>query len=70
VSCNEVDKQLFHLSIKVTIRNGQCAAFWESSWLEGQAPRNIASNLYKLAWRKNNSVAKDLGNQRWRGSGE
>jgi hypothetical protein len=33
--------------------------------LEGKAPRDIAPNLYKLAWRKKNSVADDLQNQNW-----
>jgi hypothetical protein len=39
--------------------------FWESAWLDGQAPRDIAPSLYKLAWRKSNSVAEDLSNDNW-----
>jgi hypothetical protein len=31
----------------------------------GQAPRDIALNLFKLAWRKNQTVAEDLENNNW-----
>jgi hypothetical protein len=31
----------------------------------GQAPRDIAPNLFKLAWRKNQTVAEDLENNNW-----
>jgi hypothetical protein len=65
VPCNEIDRQLFRGSTIVTVGNGQRASFWDSSWLEGKAPRDIAPNLYKLAWRKKNSVADDLQNQNW-----
>jgi hypothetical protein len=63
--CDEMDKQLFRLSTIVTIGNGLHTKFWESAWLDGQAPRDLAPNLYKLAWRKNNTVAEDLYNQNW-----
>lgn len=63
--CNDIDKQLFRASTKVTVGNGETARFWESSWLEGRAPRDLAPNLFKLAWRKNNTVKDDLQNQNW-----
>jgi hypothetical protein len=39
--------------------------FWFSSWLEGQAPRNIAPALFDKSKRKNFSVFKALTNQVW-----
>jgi hypothetical protein len=63
--CDEIDKQLFRVSTIVTLGDGRQAKFWESSWLDGRAPRDLASNLYRLAWRKNNTVAVDLQNQNW-----
>lgn len=56
---------LFRASTVVTVGNGLHASFWDSSCLGGQAPRDIAPNLYKLAWRKRNTVVVDLHNQNW-----
>jgi len=47
---NEVDRQFFRISTTVTVGNGNTAKFWEASWLQGEAPRDIAPSLYKLAW--------------------
>ena len=52
IPVNEVDKQLFRACTRVQLGNGGTAQFWESSWLDGRAPRDIALLLYKLAWRK------------------
>jgi hypothetical protein len=49
----------------VTIGNGKMADFWGSSWIEGQAPKNLAPNLYKKARRKNITVFKALRNNYW-----
>jgi hypothetical protein len=65
VPCNEVDRQLFRLSTRVTVGDGHCANFWESAWIDGKAPRDLAPNLYKLAWRKNNTVEDDLKDMNW-----
>jgi hypothetical protein len=50
--CDKVDVDLFNASTIVTIGNGKMADFWGSSWIEGQAPKNMAPNLYKKARRK------------------
>jgi hypothetical protein len=62
LSCGEIDKQLFRLSTTVLLGNGNKAKFWDSPWLDGSAPRDIAPRLFKLAWRKNHFVATDLQN--------
>jgi hypothetical protein len=49
----------------VTVGRGDKALFWHSSWLDGQAPMDIAPNLYTLAWRKNQTVKDDLLNHNW-----
>jgi len=41
------------------------ASIWKSSWLKGQAPMDIFSDLYKLAWRKNRVVRDELVNRSW-----
>jgi mannosylglycoprotein endo-beta-mannosidase len=65
VPCNETDRQFFRLSTIVIVGNGQQARFWDSSWLNGQASKDLAPDLYKLAWRKNQSVKDDLRNCNW-----
>lgn len=65
VPCDEVDKQLFRDSTIVMVGNGLRAGFWESSWLGGQAPRDLAPSLYNLAWRKHQSVKDDMYNNSW-----
>lgn len=40
--CDEVDKQLFRASTVVTLGNGNKARFWQCSWVNRKAPRDIA----------------------------
>jgi len=65
VPCSEVDKQFFRCSTRVTIGNGRTALFWESTWCDGMAPRDLAPHLYKLAWRKGLTVREEIENQTW-----
>ena len=43
--CDEVDKQLFRVSTIVFLGDGNKASFWNCSWLNGLAPRDIAPGL-------------------------
>jgi hypothetical protein len=61
----EIDRQLFRTSTVVTIGDGQKASFWNSSWLNGRAPMDIAPDLFKLAWRKGRKVREELENHSW-----
>ena len=36
--------------------------FWHKSWLEGEAPRNLAPHLLKRVRRKNRTVQQELHN--------
>jgi len=60
-----IDKQLFRSSTVVTVENGETATFWQSSWLNGQAPIDRYPELYKWACRENRSVKEELHNQSW-----
>jgi len=63
--CDEVDKQLFRVGTYVQLGDGNKATFWNCSWLNGRAPRDIALGLFKLAWRKNRTVKEDITDQQW-----
>jgi hypothetical protein len=59
------DNLLFQAYTSVTLGNGTKTMFWHHSWLDGEAPRNIAPHLFKLVKRKNKSVAQELSNNAW-----
>jgi hypothetical protein len=62
---NEVDRHFFRISTVVIIGNGLNAEFWNSSWLQGTTPRDIARSLYRLAWRKHRKVFEEISNHNW-----
>jgi len=45
VLCSKVDKQLFRSCTTVTVGDGRTAVFWDSTWVNGNAPRDLAPNL-------------------------
>jgi hypothetical protein len=63
--CDKTDEDLFNASTTVTVGNGKIAEFWNSSWIQGQAPKKIAPTLFKKAKRKNITVAKALTSNNW-----
>ena len=65
IPCNETDKQLFRCSTVVTLGDGRTALFWDSTWSDGVAPRDLAPHLYKLAWCKSLTVREEVQNQTW-----
>ena len=65
VPCSEVDKQLFRCCTRVTVGDGRTAMFWDSTWVNGHAPRDLTPNLYKLAWGKGLKLRDEVQNQTW-----
>ena len=63
--CNDIDCLLFNSSTTINLGDGAKARFWHNNWLEGQAPRYLAPNLFQLARRKNRSVQQELRNNNW-----
>jgi hypothetical protein len=47
------------------VGNGTTASFWQSSWLQGTAPKNIAPTLFKKTKRRNVRVNKALERNKW-----
>uniref|UniRef100_A0ACD5YC02 Uncharacterized protein n=1 Tax=Avena sativa TaxID=4498 RepID=A0ACD5YC02_AVESA len=65
IPCNKTDRQLFSAATRITIENGQTTSFWTDRWLGGQAPCEIAPNIYKISSRKNQCVQDALANGKW-----
>jgi hypothetical protein len=59
------DRRLFNSATRVELGNGRRASFWNSSWLNGDAPADLFPELFKHSKRKNRSVADALTEQRW-----
>jgi hypothetical protein len=49
----------------VTNGKGDKASFWHSNWVNGQAPKYIASGLFQKAKRKNITVSKVMVHNKW-----
>ena len=63
--CVQKDKDIFASAIKVVVGDGRRASFWDSSWLDGMRPKDIAPKIFELSTRKNCSVKKALHNNFW-----
>jgi hypothetical protein len=63
--CNSHDKELFAAATRVTIGNGERALFWDSSWLDGIRPKDIAPLIYDISKKKRCTVRKALQNNFW-----
>jgi mannosylglycoprotein endo-beta-mannosidase len=65
IKLTDTERHLFQLCTAVTVGNGKKTCFWKDRWLNGRAPQDIAPECFKLAWRKNHSVAAALSGRRW-----
>lgn len=62
---SDMDHLLFNASIQITLGDGAKSCFWHHNWLDGEAPRYLAPNLFCLVSRKNRSVQQELRNNNW-----
>jgi hypothetical protein len=65
IPCDNTDGALFDVSTIVTVGKGDKASFWHSHWINGQAPKNLAPNLFQKAKRKKITVLEAMENNRW-----
>ena len=49
----------------MTIGDGNKAIFWESSWLEGLRPKDIAPKIFEISRKKGGTVAQALRDHHW-----
>jgi hypothetical protein len=52
-------------STAISIGNGEIAPFWDSPWLEGEKPKDIAPLIYEAFKEKKCTVAQALHNKGW-----
>jgi hypothetical protein len=63
---NATKETLFRACTKVTLGNGHTLRFWMHRWLGERSPKELAPALYKLAHRKNYTVAYGLQGGAWK----
>ena len=63
--CDKNDQNIFASASKVQVGDGLRASFWESAWLDGIRPKDIAPKIYDISKKKNSSVHKALLNGFW-----
>ena len=63
--CDDNDRDIFAGATKVQVGDGMRAKFWESPWLDGIRPKDIASKIYDLSKKKNCSVRLALHDNFW-----
>jgi hypothetical protein len=62
---DHTNRHLFFCSTTMQVGSGKNTPFWESKWLDGQAPKDLAPNVFKIARFKNRSVHTELHNLNW-----
>jgi hypothetical protein len=60
-----VDRALFFASTVIEIGDGQNTPFWESRWLSGVSPKELAPNLHRQACFKHRTVHKEMQHFSW-----
>jgi hypothetical protein len=62
---DKTDQALFFASTVISVGDGKSTPFWESRWLEGVSPKELAPNLYKQARFKYRTVHTELRSLNW-----
>jgi hypothetical protein len=65
ISISATEIELFRTCTAIQLGDGQNVKFWHDRWISGQAPKDLAPSLFRLAWRKNISVAQALNQGHW-----
>jgi hypothetical protein len=63
--CDDADMALFRAATKITIGDGNIASFWKDNWCGHGPICQWAPDLFKIATRKNRTVAKELHDNNW-----
>jgi hypothetical protein len=62
VSSDEADRLLFANCTRITLGDDNKASFWNSGWLQGSRPKDVAPLLFTQTRKKKQSVASTIHN--------
>ncbi|KAE8802868.1 hypothetical protein D1007_21406 [Hordeum vulgare] len=65
VACSMPERLFFTADTTMQVCDRKTGCFWLDCWLQGEAPLNIAPDIFLLARRKIRSVHEALLNERW-----
>lgn len=63
--CTATDRLLFAASTTILIGDGRKTSFWESAWIQGLRPRDLAPRIFSISRRKNRTIYEALQNNNW-----
>ena len=63
--CDEDDLNFFYACTTITVGNGARTPFWDSPWLLGRKPRDIAPLIYEASSRKRWKAREALKESAW-----
>ena len=63
--CDAEDLNIFYASTTITVGNGARTPFWDSPWLLGRSPKDIAPLIFKASKRKSWKVREALKHNAW-----
>lgn len=63
--CDEVDLDFFYSSTSTTVGNGVRTPFWDSPWVLGRKPKDIAPLNFEASSRKKGKVRESLMENAW-----
>ena len=63
--CDKMDRALFYASSHIIIGNGARAPFWDSPWINGVAPLDLAPLIFDITSRKKWKVREAMHGDAW-----
>ena len=63
--CTEEDRDFFYASTSIIVGNGARTPFWDSPWLLGRKPKDIAPLVFEASRRKNWKVREAITQNAW-----
>lgn len=63
--CDEIDKDLFAASTKITVGDGNMTRFWDSAWIDGRRPKDLMPLVYAISKNRKKSLHQGKEDDAW-----